>query len=229
MDTVMAGLLSKSASAYEHIRSLAVRGELRPGRRLSPPDVAQALRISVTPVRDALTRLAAEGFILGSDGRGFFTKPIQVDEQLDLERLLALALLASLHGDFGRACPGEARVDELEAQFAQAAGQAQAGARCAEAVGAFLVAAAESSGDAVLPRLVRNAVDRSRAVRALALEAIEARQAEVAELSGLAAATVRGDLEGFGVVVRRRLARLSGQLPSMVEAVNAAASRLRFP
>ncbi|MDE2488813.1 MAG: GntR family transcriptional regulator [Alphaproteobacteria bacterium] len=230
MDTVItAGLLSKSASAYEHIRTLAVRGELRPGRRLSPPDVAQALRISVTPVRDALTRLAAEGFILGSDGRGFFTRPVEVQEQHDLERLLALALLASLNGDFGRGGPGQSGIGALEAGFAEAGDRPQAGARCADAVTGFLVRAVESSGDAILPRLVRLAADRSRAVRVLALEEPAARQAELEELRALAANAGCGDLPGFGATLNRRMARLSEVLPGLVAAANAAASRLRFP
>src|SRR5689334_1233539 len=100
MENDQGGLLTKSASAYEHLRRLATEGRLRPDRRLSPPDLAAELRVSVTPVRDALARLAAEGFISGRGGRGFFTKAYTVEEQRSLLQLLiamGLAALSSPH------------------------------------------------------------------------------------------------------------------------------------
>src|SRR5688572_19488363 len=81
MENIRGGLLTKSASAYEYLRRLSAEGRLRPGRRLSPPDLANELQVSQTPIRDALARLAAEGFISGRDGRGYFTKAYTVEEQ----------------------------------------------------------------------------------------------------------------------------------------------------
>jgi DNA-binding GntR family transcriptional regulator len=47
--------------AYERVRELIASGELRPNQRLVETDLAAALGISRTPVRDGLLRLAAEG------------------------------------------------------------------------------------------------------------------------------------------------------------------------
>src|SRR5258708_5708280 len=96
MDTIPGGVLSKAASAYEHLRRLATHGPLRPDRRLSPPDLANERRISVTPVRDALARLAAEGFISGKDGRGYFTQTYTIEDQRDLYHLLLTLCVAGL-------------------------------------------------------------------------------------------------------------------------------------
>jgi DNA-binding GntR family transcriptional regulator len=78
------GELGKSAAAYERIRTLVIEGLLRPRQRLNPADLAKLLKISATPIREALARLASEGYIASEAHRGFFAKPLSVAEQRDL-------------------------------------------------------------------------------------------------------------------------------------------------
>ncbi len=51
---------------YQALRSLIVRGQLAPGSRIVETEVATRLRVSRTPVRGALQRLAHEGYIVDS-------------------------------------------------------------------------------------------------------------------------------------------------------------------
>ncbi len=51
---------------YHALRALIVRGQLAPGSRIVETDVASKLRVSRTPVRGALQRLAHEGYIIDS-------------------------------------------------------------------------------------------------------------------------------------------------------------------
>ena len=162
MDSLQGGgLLSKSASAYEHLKRLATRGRLRPDRRLSPTDLAGELRISVTPVRDALVRLAAEGFIRGEDGRGYFTRPYTVREQQDLLGLRMTYLLVGLDNVREQGRPlGPVDLAGIEEE-ADASSSPQAAAVFVEAVDRLMAGLADGSGNHELPIVVRNVADRT--------------------------------------------------------------------
>jgi DNA-binding GntR family transcriptional regulator len=54
---------------YAAIRDLIVRGTLAPGARLVETELAARLRVSRTPVREALQRLEHEGYIVSSPGK----------------------------------------------------------------------------------------------------------------------------------------------------------------
>ena len=63
--------MAKLASeAYAKLRSRILAGELHDGDRLAEEDLAEALGISRTPVREALRRLAAEGLVELLPNRG---------------------------------------------------------------------------------------------------------------------------------------------------------------
>jgi DNA-binding GntR family transcriptional regulator len=50
-------------AAYNHIRALILDGALKPGARIDLGEVRKLLEVSHQPVRDAVNRLAAEGFV----------------------------------------------------------------------------------------------------------------------------------------------------------------------
>lgn len=56
--------------AYAAIRAALLAGEHEPGARLMEEDLAEALGVSRTPVREALRRLAAEGLVEFVANRG---------------------------------------------------------------------------------------------------------------------------------------------------------------
>jgi DNA-binding GntR family transcriptional regulator len=228
MESVGVGLLSKSASAYEYIRRLATRGRLRPERRLSPPDLAATLQISVTPVRDALARLAAEGFIRGADGRGYFTKAYLAEEQLELEQLLTFGLLAVLAPSRAPSVLAGA-TGELGTAFPEEGDDPEAGQRSAEAFGEFLVRTAAASGRLVLPLVIRNAVDRTAYVRSLDLEDPAHRRSDMQTMVRLLNHAAGGELAEALAIARVRFEALQARLPALVGRANEAAARLRFP
>jgi len=57
--------------AYERIKSLLVRGELKQDIIYSAQQFAEILGVSRTPVREALLQLTAEGLLISVQGRGF--------------------------------------------------------------------------------------------------------------------------------------------------------------
>ena len=70
--------------AYEGLRAAILRGEFEPGTFIEEAVACEATGVSRTPVREALSWLAAEGYIDLHRRRGAMLKPISADELFDL-------------------------------------------------------------------------------------------------------------------------------------------------
>lgn len=76
--------------AYATLRSAIVDGTYPPGTRLVEPDLADAFKISRTPLREALGRLQQEGWIEGENKLGRFVSRLSDREVMELVDLRAL-------------------------------------------------------------------------------------------------------------------------------------------
>jgi DNA-binding GntR family transcriptional regulator len=83
--------LSKTQSSvdrlYEAVKDMAVTYELKPGERLNEGALAKRLGASRTPLREALNRLNAEGFLTFEVGKGFFCREFRPREIYELYQL----------------------------------------------------------------------------------------------------------------------------------------------
>jgi DNA-binding GntR family transcriptional regulator len=66
-----------------------VTGDLRPGTFVRLERVASELGVSVTPVREALMQLRAEGFVAWRPRRGFEVLPLTAEDVLDVYEVQA--------------------------------------------------------------------------------------------------------------------------------------------
>lgn len=81
--------------AYEAIRDRIVNGELSVGEFVREQEVSEALGVSRTPVREALGRLASEGFLDRIPHRGFRVPEEALNNLLELYPILSsLEILA---------------------------------------------------------------------------------------------------------------------------------------
>ena len=69
---------------YNHLKSDVLSGHFNPGERLTEEHLAKTLRVSRTPVREALHRLASEGLIQPLESRGFCVASDSREEIEDL-------------------------------------------------------------------------------------------------------------------------------------------------
>lgn len=81
-----------------HIALLSLRerlqsGAFAPGARITAGDVADELRLSTTPVREALSRLAGQGLLEDRRGQGYFVPRRSPADVADVYRLSLAALL----------------------------------------------------------------------------------------------------------------------------------------
>ncbi len=65
---------------YDYLRGELFAGNIEPGRWLREQEVAEALQVSRTPVREAIRRLAQEGLMVFSTNRGAQVRPIKLLE-----------------------------------------------------------------------------------------------------------------------------------------------------
>jgi DNA-binding GntR family transcriptional regulator len=94
--------LSLGEAVFRSLCQALRAGFYRPGDRLREEEVAQRLKVSRTPVREAFGRLLAKGFVEPAGGRGLIVRSLGAAEVLELYAMReilegAAARLASQH------------------------------------------------------------------------------------------------------------------------------------
>jgi DNA-binding GntR family transcriptional regulator len=87
-------ILDYNRTVYGRLKEMLLSGTFGPGCQLRPGDIADRLRVSATPVREALIRLCAEHLLVSAPNRGFFTKTLNLAE---LQELFGLSCLILRH------------------------------------------------------------------------------------------------------------------------------------
>ncbi|MBZ6078256.1 GntR family transcriptional regulator [Microvirga puerhi] len=82
--------LSTGEQAYEAIRSDIIFGRLRPGQRLTLEKLRPGYGVGISTLREILSRLAPEGFVVAEGQRGFQVAPCTPE---DLKEIADLRLL----------------------------------------------------------------------------------------------------------------------------------------
>ena len=87
MSRLFASNSSLTHDAYERLRADLLACRLQPGSRLKIAGLCEALSVSLSAVREALSRLTAEGLVVAEPQRGFRVAPISAAELLDLTQV----------------------------------------------------------------------------------------------------------------------------------------------
>lgn len=83
-----------SDDGYRRIRSDIIFGKLRPAHRLRLEALKEEYKVSVSTLREILSRLSSEGLVLAEGRRGFEVAPVSAE---DLRGLAELRLLLECH------------------------------------------------------------------------------------------------------------------------------------
>ena len=94
---------TKEEFVADYLREGIISGRFPRGSKLKQAELAQMIGTSITPVREAIKLLEAEGFVLGDSHRGAVVAPFDIDAteeivdlRVTLESKLALAALRRL-------------------------------------------------------------------------------------------------------------------------------------
>jgi DNA-binding GntR family transcriptional regulator len=82
-----APLRTRQEVIIDRLRNAILRGDLRPGQKLDQNELAVALKVSRSPIREALRTLSAEGLVEVIPHRGAIVAELSADE---LEEILTL-------------------------------------------------------------------------------------------------------------------------------------------
>src|SRR5215475_8318711 len=78
------GPRSLTAALYERLRADILATRLLPGQKLHIAGLAKQFSVSLAAVREALSRLVADGLVQASDQRGFRVSPVSLADLADV-------------------------------------------------------------------------------------------------------------------------------------------------
>lgn len=107
---------SVTSQVHDWLRARVLRGDLRPGARLSETEIAAAIGISRQPVREAFIRLASDGLAEVRPQRGTYIGKISVSAVLS-----ARLIREAVESDLARmvaAAPPAAALDRMAGEIA---------------------------------------------------------------------------------------------------------------
>jgi DNA-binding GntR family transcriptional regulator len=99
--------------AYQKLKEMIFRQNIIPGQKLIAQDLCDILNMSRTPVINALYMLEREGFIVSVPYRGFYVKPVDLQETIELFEVREALEVQTVQLAIKRMEPGD--IEKLEA------------------------------------------------------------------------------------------------------------------
>lgn len=163
--------------AYRRLKEMAATYEFKPDERLNEGALSAKLDISRTPLREALNRLTAEGFLTFKSGYGFSCRSLKPQEIMDLYEARTAIESEAARLAARRATP--AAVADLERFLSESAQHYSADSSAIELIRideAFHRRLAELGGNRELVHLLDNIAGRIHYIRIIDLQALSERQ-----------------------------------------------------
>ena len=176
-------------AVYERIKNWLLAQALVPGQLLQIGVLADELGVSTTPVREALTRLAAERLIMSVPKRGFFARTPSEDDIFGLYSVNRTILDAAV-GRWPEVNPAPSSGDDA----APIAIQERSAEQLARQTGELFLQVALRSGVGEFAEIVRNMNDRLHHARVLECEIVPDAFVEVDRIAELIVAHDRMQL-----------------------------------
>ncbi|NUW05083.1 GntR family transcriptional regulator [Streptomyces sp. CAI 127] len=193
---------------YTHIKEAVLERRYEGGTLLTEGDLADAVGVSRTPVREALLRLEVEGLIKLYPKKGALVLAVSAQEIKDVveTRLLVEEFAAR------KAVPASPRlIERLEQLLEEQRRLAEDGDLAAVAVTdrCFHAEIVKHAGNEILSRLYDQLRDRQLRMGVAVMEAHPGRiEANITEHGELLEAIRAGDADGAALVVRRHVGRV---------------------
>ncbi|MES0057224.1 GntR family transcriptional regulator [Mesorhizobium sp. M0078] len=197
-------------STYRRLKELVVNYKFRPQEPLSPVSIADRLRVSATPVREALARLHGEDLVSLVANRGFFAKTLDLKEMRDHYEL---ALQISIHAI------NDTSIDRKALKVLSNINRCERVAYSvfrSEFIENLHLGIAALTGNGVMLQSIRKFNDQTHFVRSIHLEADENFNEIVEDMSTLVSALERCDVTAAITNLRRQRDKKLAQMSDLV-------------
>lgn len=217
--------------AYRNLKEMVASFDFKPDERLNESAISVQLSISRTPLREALNRLTAEGFLTFRRGQGFHCRALNPAEMMDLYEARAAIEAETARLAARRAKPED--IARLHTDLEQSKDRYTSGVSPVELIRLdedFHRRIALMSRNAELVRLLDNAVARLRYIRVIDLQLLSERDGAPSITTKPHArildAVTAGDEDGAAREMRSHISR---RLEEVTANVRLAFSRLYAP
>lgn len=203
------GTRQRSPDAVVHtVKQGILTGHYLPGARLTEADLCSTFGLSRGPVREAVTRLAAEGVVMAGPGRGHYIRRLRRQEALDhIEVLQALIELAArLACTRCRYEPGRGRLREAHARLSASLAKGDSQRRSIERT-RFYEVLFEVAGNPELARLHPAITGQILRAQVYPFLTAEDRNSQYADYAPLCQAILEGDARAAVRIVGSHLGR----------------------
>jgi DNA-binding GntR family transcriptional regulator len=197
--------LTKSTFAYHEMRRMILEGEIEPGGRLLLRDIADRLRLSIQPIRDAIKMLERDGLVDTESHRGAVVTQISgetitelIGVRMWLEILAVEEAVPAHTEDSVRAAIGALEIAERELKQGGGLAYSQANRRLHEAI--------EAPAPPLLRQLISDSWEHAwRERRRMSLFSLEPTAGPSAQREHVAIVTAvaSGDAKGAAAAMAR--------------------------
>lgn len=190
--------------AYTQIRKMVMLGEIPTGQRLAEEQIAEQLKVSRTPVREAFVRLHADRLLKRYTDGGYYVAEVDL---FDLRDLYELRLTLELRGIKRAKEPGiehdrEALLELRQEWEVIRAGPPEPDGSFIELDEDFHLALLRSSGNLALAEMLETINVRIRPVRTYDFLTADRIESSIAEHLGIVAALLERDIPLAAVRLR---------------------------
>lgn len=211
----------RGSGVFDALRRMAISYQLKPGEKLSEIELAQRLGVSRTPVREALTRLVNDGFLLPA-ARGFVRRPLDVQETLELYEARVAIESACLAMAIARASDAEIAEAAAYLDKSQKVPPDTPVEELVELDEGFHLRIADMARNAELKRILMNLNERIRFIRWLDMENV-GRDSTQKEHRAIVRALKARDAEASDKLLREHIGLRRDQI---VEAITRGLARI---
>ncbi|WP_117194053.1 GntR family transcriptional regulator [Rhizobium terrae] len=216
----------KTTEAYIRLKSAVTSYRSFPGAFFNIRSLADRMKLSPTPIREALIRLVHEEAIGFVPGRGYYVKPLDLDDLRADYELTFLLLRFAIEKSVKRFNPEHLPPIPQPDDRLEEAGLADG---CALYIEAFYEEVALLAGNPRLAQAIRQFNDRTRPLQLFALRSIPRPGDRLLDFTQLAAVLASGGRKQAIRMLKLRCQEMTAELPDLVKSLHSRAQHVRMP
>jgi len=194
--------------AYLHVKNQILALTLKPGQWIKAQDIATEVKVSRTPVREALSRLEQEGFVRRDEGWGYIVTEVTLKDARELYKMREVLEVEAVREAVAHVTPADLEALEVLLRRADQARQKKKIQVFRANTRTFHATITHLANNALLEKMLSELEHRVQLLGAMVFEKRAQRMDEVIEENGsILEALRRGDAQKAESEVRRHVRR----------------------